>query len=329
MKILRVGDPHVKFNNLEDCEKLLHYVEDLIRRLKPDRVEILGDLFHTHYVIRLEVLAFWDAWLQVLSDQVELVVLEGNHDQYGDTDAKFGTIRIFKHIKDAQNCPLRIVDAPCQLGIFGYMPHTSNKKKFVEDANYMESLGVKVLVCHQTFKGNTYETGFPAPDGIELSEIKIPLVISGHIHTHQEIDKLINPGTPKWDTVSDANMEKGIWYYEHDDITGAITKKEFYSSSAVISPLISLAWREGEPQPVFPENAKATIELVGRSEWINQQKAKLKGTVNIRSKITDKVKTERRQAGKNLASYVMEHFDPIEGITKENLLNYMKEIQLV
>lgn len=321
MKVLRIGDPHVKFNNIEDCEKLMQFILDMIVKYQPDRVEILGDLFHTHYVIRLEVLAFWDAWLDVLSNACDLYVLEGNHDQYGDADASMGAIRVFKRF---QRKTLHIIDTPQLHGIYGYMPYVHDKAKFVAMANDLADKGAKVLVCHQTFDGATFENGMYAPDGINLSEIKYDVVISGHIHTYQGFGSLVYPGTMKWDTASDANKEKGIWIFEHDDITGKIIKSELIRTHGVIKPLVKLTWIEGQDLLAIPSGCKVTIELIGTSEWVNKQKAELKGHVSLSSKITDRARPESRKTGKNLEDFVKDHFEPV-GISKEELISYMKE----
>jgi DNA repair exonuclease SbcCD nuclease subunit len=331
MKVLRIGDPHVKFNNIEDCEKLMHFIVDTILQLQPDRVEILGDLFHTHYVIRMEVLAFWDAWLDVLSEAADLFVLEGNHDQYGDSDASMSALRVFDHM--AQNkrlkksrTKLHIISNPQDHGLIAYMPYVHDKAKFVEMANHMAANSkAKVLVCHQTFDGATFENGMYAPDGINLSDLKYDVVISGHIHTYQRFGNLIYPGTMKWDTSSDVNKEKGIWYYEHDDVTGKITKEELIRTHGVIPALVGITWVEGQDLPAIPSGARVTVELIGTSQWVNHHKEQLKGVVSIKSKITDRASTERRKTGNNIEVFVKDHFDPVPGVTKQALIDYMKE----
>ena len=60
MKILRVGDPHVKPNNLKEFrEALMRFALSEAIARKVDVLEILGDLFDTHSIVRLEVLEFW------------------------------------------------------------------------------------------------------------------------------------------------------------------------------------------------------------------------------------------------------------------------------
>ena len=113
MRILRVGDPHIKPSNLAEAEKLFHFINDKILELKPDRVEILGDLFHTHAVVRLEVLSFWNGWLDVFTahEPTEFVILVGNHDMTGDYESTESALSVFQHMaKKHRN--LNIVDTP-------------------------------------------------------------------------------------------------------------------------------------------------------------------------------------------------------------------------
>jgi UDP-2,3-diacylglucosamine pyrophosphatase LpxH len=84
MKIVRVGDPHIRPQNIAEAELLMQFIYNLCTGAPTDRLEILGDLFHTHAVVRLEVLEFWNKWLQRFSDVIETVVLVGNHDLSGD-----------------------------------------------------------------------------------------------------------------------------------------------------------------------------------------------------------------------------------------------------
>src|SRR4051812_35415302 len=98
MKIIRVGDPHVKINNLEDSRKLMDFVLQKANELQPDRIELLGDLFHNHAVVRIEVLNFWDNVLTQLSNSFQTVVLVGNHDQTGDYASQQHALSTLKRI---------------------------------------------------------------------------------------------------------------------------------------------------------------------------------------------------------------------------------------
>jgi len=323
MKILRVGDPHIKPSNIAEAESLMQFVKKTAIAAKVDRIEILGDLFHTHAVVRLEVLSFWDRWLQELSDVLETVVLVGNHDMTGSYDSYNHALTVFKRIKNEN---LRIIDKPTQIGYIGYMPYIHDAEEFVRQAS---RLGTAVLVCHATFSGSQYDNGFYAPEGINPDEIQQHTIISGHVHKEQIIakGKVDYPGTSMWQTASDANENKGIWLYEHDPVTGKVLQRDRISTAHVVTPIVSFTWIEGEEPPVIPEGSKASVELVGTSDWISKKKATLKGKVSISSKFTDQKRKLERKAGNSLESYLMNTYDTKMDRTK--LLSFAQGLGIV
>lgn len=323
LTVLRVGDPHVKINNLSESEKLMQFVLDTAISLSVDRIELLGDLFHTHAIVRIEVMEFWLKWLRLLSEKFHTVVLVGNHDQVGDYESKQHALSAFKLLNTSK---LIIVDEPIQFGKIAYVPYIHHEEDFLKAANSLSDTA-KVLVCHGTFQGSVFENGFYAPEGFDLDKVNYPLVISGHIHKRQRFGKCIYPGTGKWDTNSDANEEKGLWLVTHDD-NGAILSEKFLDTSKVCTPIYSIEWKEGEEQPVIPAG-RVTLELIGTSEWIKKQKEKLKGKCGLKAKITDKARPERRNVAKGLVDFVNSNFDPIAGVSREQLVSYMKELQIV
>lgn len=327
MLILRVGDPHIKPSNIAEAEMLMQLVYDTAVKYNVDRIEILGDLMHTHSVIRLEVLEFWDRWLFKLSSSKELIVLVGNHDKSGDYNSSSNSLSVFSRIKNEN---LKIINSPTKIGIYGYMPYIHDKDTFIGMANDL-AISCKILVCHQTIDGSRYESGFYAPDGVDPGRINFDTIISGHIHKKQTINisgkTIIYPGTPKWDTASDANESKGIWLFRHDVENGKILSEEFISTAGTCTPILGIEWREGNEAPAIPENSKVTIELIGSSSWISKQKSILKNKVSIKSKITDKKNTEQRKTGGSLENFIVNLY--ITNIDKELMLKKAKEYELV
>lgn len=333
MKILRIGDPHIKPNNIDEAEKLFHFINDTILERKPDRVEILGDLFHTHSVIRLEVLEFWDAWLDILSEACELVVLVGNHDMTGNYSYHEHALTVFKRLQSKKR-NLKIVELPRVEGIYGYMPYTHKQDNFISLANGLIDYGAKVLVCHQSFLTSKFESGMYDPSGFDSSLLRFELIISGHIHKYQKViadgKTIIHPGTPKWDTASDANEDKGIWLYEHDDSTGAIISAELIHTKHVVTKIVSIVWEEGKELPAIESGVKTTVELIGSADWVNKHKQNLKGHCGIKTKITDNVKNEARKPGKDFLDFITNIFVVDEFYAKRAaLIKYMKDNSLV
>ena len=326
MRILRVGDPHIRPSNLEEADRLMGFIKQIILGGKVDRLEILGDLFHTHAVIRLEVLLFWNKWIPVFQDIVETVILVGNHDMTGDYNSNGHSLTVFKRL---QNERLKIVDTPTILGPFGYAPYIHSEGAFKDAVRAMAEQGAKVLVCHSTFDGGQYDNGFYAPDGFQVDDLPFDQIISGHIHKEQIIagGKVDYPGTPKWDTASDANERKGVWLYEHDPVSGRVLQRDLISTAGVCTPIVSFVWNEGEEEPVIPEGAKATVELVGSSDWISKKKASLKGKYSVKTKTTDQKRKTQRKAGNSLENYMMNMYDTKMDRTK--LVQFAKEIGIV
>jgi DNA repair exonuclease SbcCD nuclease subunit len=318
---LYVGDPHVKVSNLAESADLLKFVRESAVRHNVERIVILGDLFHTHAVIRLEVLEFWRNELFSLTLACpEVIVLIGNHDQSGDYQSASHALGLFKELK---NPKLTIVDSPMRFGVMAYVPYIHDQATFTAAANKLADEGAKTLVCHQTFSGGKYDNGMYAPDGFETETLNYNLLISGHIHSRQSFGKVIYPGTATWQTTSDANKDKGLWLVNHHE-SGEIANHEFLDTSKVVQPIYEIQWREGTEQPIIPEG-RVTLELIGSSAWVTQQKLSFKGKISLKSKITDKAENRVRKSAQSLGLYLND-FKAL--VSKEELLEAMKEFGL-
>lgn len=322
MKQLLVGDPHVQVSNLKDSERLFEFILATAKKEKVDRITLLGDLYHNHALKRVEVEDFWRRWLKTLSAIFETVVLKGNHDMANQKDPE-SKDALSVHA-DASNPRLIIVNNPVFLGPILYMPYMDNRESFIETVNVIS--GINLLVCHQVFDGTRYENGFYDPNGIDASLINIPEIISGHIHTEGTLGKVWYPGTPKWDTATDANQPKSIWICEHD-ATGKTISKTAFSTWSVVTPIVSYVWKEGEVAPTIADNVLASVECIGSAAFIAQAKALLKGKVKLKTKTTDKVIRENRKPSKSIYDFLDKNYKTT--VDKEKLKSYLKEKQYV
>lgn len=321
-----MGDPHAKVGNLDEMRNLILFVIAIAKEKKVDRIEILGDLFHTHAVLRLEVLDFWVWALNELNEVCETVVLRGNHDMSGDFHSDTSSLGVFS-LMNKKN--LKIIEKPTLIGVFGYVPYLHDSSEFIRAATDLSNAGAKVLVCHQTFQGSKYESGIYAPDGIPTDAWSLCFshVISGHIHSEQSFGNFIYPGTARWDTVTDANRRKGIWLYSHSPITGTIDQASFISTENICSPIKSLEYREGEEVPAWGPNDRVSVELIGSSAWIAGEKEKLKGKCSVKTTFTDTKKTEIRNAGKGLEDFLKNVF--VSTMDRDHLIKIAREYGLL
>lgn len=336
MKILRVGDPHVMVSNLSDAEKLMDFIIETAIKEKVTTIEFLGDLFHTHAILRVEVVDFWKrVFNRIQAAFIECRVLVGNHDQPGSKEKEqiMNALNIFEQdVFNTEKFALRyIINKPMVIGGIAYIPYMSDKEEFLGACEELYSEGAtKLLVAHQTFTGATYENGFYAEDGIDPALVPQEYILSGHIHKQQEIGKCFYQGTPKWDTMSDANEDKGIWIYTHNKDM-SIKSKKFISTKNVVTPIYKYTIKEGEEDKIrLKKNAKNYIELVGKAAWITKVKKKYKGKANIKAKPTDR---KREFIDKNsilsINQYLMEEFEVINGIDKKDVSEYLRSFENV
>jgi DNA repair exonuclease SbcCD nuclease subunit len=318
MKKLFLGDPHTMISNLEESGRLLQFT--LEQSKNADRLIILGDSFHTHANVRVEVLEFWDKWFNTFSKNIETYVLVGNHDQIGNYASNSHALSVFNNRFNG----VWITSYPMRSGVFGYIPYIHDKEEFVKEANKLTEEGAKVLIIHQDLDGAQYENGFFAPNGVKQEDLKADLIIGGHIHKRSRFGKVILPGTARWLTSSDKNEPKGLWLVEFDN-QGKIVEEQFLDTSHVCIPIYAYQYKEGEEEPVIPAGSRASVELVGSSEWVLKQKANLKGKASISCKITDKAKSSNRKTGNNLEHFFTNVFEVSKTLNKEKVLSFMRE----
>lgn len=206
LKLLLVGDPHVTVDELADSEALIDLISQTATATRLDGIVLLGDLFHNHAVLRVEVLQFWKKALTRLASHAPVYALVGNHDRPNDASTTAHALQTLN------NDNIVIVDIPTWIGSeILLLPYFHDKDEF---ALTVRQYAPKTLICHQTFAGSQYDNGFYAPDGVEAADIGVPVVISGHIHTEQVLTwsggYVHYVGSPRWRTLSDANVNKNI-----------------------------------------------------------------------------------------------------------------------
>ena len=277
MKLI-VGDPHCKHSELIEMNLLMDSVEKEALRAEVDSIILLGDLFDSHNLLRLEVIDFWQKRLAKLALIKPVIALVGNHDQKGNVEEEWK----LSSLTTLSNIPnLTVVNEPLIIGNWAYVPYTQNKELFISTANNLAKTA-KILVCHQTFDGSVYDNGMYAPDGIDPTLIVgYDKIISGHIHKFQEFSNIIYVGTPRWMSISDANQDKGIWLTDGKDF-------KMVSLGGVLSKVVQIELtEESTEEPVFDKKDKNYLILKGNSQWITKTAKKYKGFARIVPKPTD------------------------------------------
>lgn len=220
MRALFVGDVHAKVEDLEDCVRLREYVLEQVEAHKPDWVVFLGDQYDAHAIKHVDVERFWLDFFQTLKLLgVRVFALVGNHDRPGNAMAQSHSMQVHGH-------HVVVVDRPVVSGPFLFLPYYHDPRKLVEAAVAHADTS-QVLVCHAPFEGGKMDNGFPikadafyGKDVVNPDELPQRFIISGHIHKGAAFGKVWYPGSPRWQTMGDANTDRAIYLCDFDDKDG-------------------------------------------------------------------------------------------------------------
>ena len=79
--------------------------------------------------------------------------------------------------------------------------------------------------------------------------------------------------------------------------------------------------------PVLNPDARNYVVLEGKTAWINKVKKELKDKASIKVKPTDvKVAKDIKDASVTLEKYLETEFQPIEGVKKENIKEFLRDV---
>lgn len=207
MKILFIGDPHLRMNNFDQSVKFLRWVEDQVRLTSPDVVCNLGDTFHNHAVLRSELLKEFRDHVHncTFGTGASYWYVLGNHDQYKPKDNKYHALQVFEGLTD-----FRLFDKVEHIrGEITVVPYVQEFKDFPTNT-------CNIVITHNTFIGADY--GFKREDcGVDADKISADIIISGHIHKRQSFGKVVYPGTPFAHSASDVDQDKGLLLFDTEN----------------------------------------------------------------------------------------------------------------
>lgn len=315
MKTMIVGDYHAQIKNLSECEALMEFIVKKAKEHKAKRIVFLGDLLHHHSIVRIEIQNFWLKWLYTLSFHFKVVAIRGNHDQSTHQSNAQSALMVFKDLHKN----LTIVEDVVVDKNEAFVAYVHTQAEFEEKLKLVPD-NVDTLWIHQTVDGSKYDGGFFAPDGFSMDLFKrFKRVVSGHIHvSDQKIGNVWYAGTPKWDTKSDANDNKGIWFVESD-----ILNPTFISTEDVVTPIRQVTYREGFDAPEIPSGI-VYLELEGTGAWIAKTAKKMKDKARIVAKPTDSVlKTmEKKQVLTDIEQFLTQNI--ADEVRRKELLDFLE-----
>lgn len=196
-RILIVGDPHFKNDNVAETQIMAHYCQELIKKFDLKECVVLGDLLHNHSKINLNSYFRCIEWLHGLqATGVNLTILIGNHDRENN-QVYCSPVHAFSPLK--RWARTRVVDHPVSVTMGGYpvalFPFLPKGRMLEAASEYTINIPKHhVVFAHQEFEGCAISK---LGAGADEWPVDYPLCISGHIHDYEKVGhNIIYPGTP-------------------------------------------------------------------------------------------------------------------------------------
>jgi DNA repair exonuclease SbcCD nuclease subunit len=196
MSILCIGDLHIQKRNLNLFAQFQDKLFSFIKSTPGiGTIVILGDVLHTMNIINTHCLnAAIQFFKQLDVLDIKIMILVGNHDYIGPNEYLTKN-HWMNAISEFNPKNITIVDTIITHGENVYMPYVPTGR-FNDALSTVDLQNVKYIFCHQEFLGARYEFGNVVSDHGDIWDNK-PIVVSGHIHKRQWLNKNIYyTGTP-------------------------------------------------------------------------------------------------------------------------------------
>ena len=188
MKLLCVGDIHIKTTNTHLVDLLETQIIEYIISLAIDKVILLGDILHTFEKIHTQALNRAYKFIDNIRKYTQIYVLVGNHD-YINNQQFLSDEHWMNGLKEWKN--VYIIDKTMEdiimSGSLYYVPYVPTGR-FEDALNFTNTdwkIRAKYIFAHQEFKGCKMGA-IMSTHGDEWKE-NYPMVISGHVHDYQKL----------------------------------------------------------------------------------------------------------------------------------------------
>ena len=195
MKLLVIGDPHIKTENLDDIDILLSELKRILSSSSYDAIVILGDVMHYHERLFTPALNKSLHFIDTLRKIAFTYVLVGNHDAINNsiflTDQHWmNALKSWDNVKLVDT----IVNMP-EFVLSPYVPPGRLIEAIETTVDQEEWLSKRLIIAHQEIRGCKMGA-IVSTEGDEWKD-EYPHLVSGHIHDNQHVGQNVYyPGTP-------------------------------------------------------------------------------------------------------------------------------------
>jgi DNA repair exonuclease SbcCD nuclease subunit len=248
MKILFIGDPHIKTDNGDDIDILLLEIRRITSDEKYDAIIVGGDVMHYHERLFTPALNKSLLFIDTLRTIAKTYVMVGNHDAINNsiflTDQHWmNALKSWSNVIIVDD----VVDEK-QFVLCPYVPPGRLIEALETKMERQEWTSKKIIFAHQEIRGCRMGA-ILSTEGDEWLP-SYPQLISGHIHDHQHLGENVHyPGTPLQHSFGDSDTRVltkiEITDYSNDTVIVylpiTVPRKAIIKSSiATISSAISL-----------------------------------------------------------------------------------------
>lgn len=332
-KILAIGDLHSKVSNQEDIKACADKNAEQIKEKQPNAIVIMGDLANDHersHVLAFNgIVLFFDIVCAAAADIGRKVYyLIGNHDLMNNqqflTDNHF-----FNAFKKWPN--LVIVDRPIRLKaengyvlLCPYVP-PGRFEEAIRPTMPPDTDSVLAIMCHQEFLGAKLGA-IPSKVGDRYPEDS-PLVISGHIHNYDRLQKnIVYVGSPMDHTFGE-DSEKTISLFEFESPSEWTESRTNLGLPRKITITLDMT-KASTFDP--PDGAYIRLNLVGTAEEhtlfkTTEQYKKLNKLTKIIPKIVDSSVVKRNLERKGYLELLRKECETADSSVQEALQEIFDE----
>jgi len=301
IKVLTLGDPHFKVNNVQDSEEMTNKFVELAKQISPNFIVVLGDVLDKHSSIHVIPLMKCQILIYSLSQIAPTFVLVGNHDRpnnsnYLTDEHPFGALKQWKdtYIVD------KVIEYYCLNRRFIFAPYVP-PGKFKDALNTIENPfeNVTAYFAHQEILGA--KMGAIISQAGDEWSLSNSLLISGHVHGYDMLQpNMIYTGTPYQHNFGEGNKtvslftfsENGEWNQERFDlglkkkIIIYLTPEKIYDYEPPEDKLVKLVIKGDE----------SSIKTIAKLEKISQLKKRgVKVVFKVDSNLESNNETKKSQ----------------------------------
>jgi DNA repair exonuclease SbcCD nuclease subunit len=190
LKILCIGDPHIKIDNLAEFKEFEIKLIELIEKENPNFIVCLGDILHTHERLHTIPLNKAYSFIDNIRKFCPLYLIVGNHD-YIHNQEFLSENHWMNSLKEWKN--VFVIDKVKELKIdkrnFVFVPYVFPGKFGEALSTINNNIWKKsdIIFAHQEIKGCKMGP-IQSTEGDEWN-LEYPQIISGHIHSNQKPQK--------------------------------------------------------------------------------------------------------------------------------------------